>query len=218
MITEFQPLPLLGEGTLWEDGDTTVNLVRPGSAAFDEIVRMRGLVACAPTSDPIDDYSTHYALYDKGKLIVWLRATRRIHGVLDCEAYYPDALIEEFKPVLVASGRLGRHPEEQGRSSLVQLAFRCGWGHQFIHGARIDILNSRQALDSFYQRIGYYALPGWSFVHPRTGVMHDLRGFVPARDVVGPWEDLFASVSPEAAFPLRQRLLSYARELVHQMQ
>lgn len=212
-MIELQPLPLLGEGMLWEDGELRVCLVRPGSTAFDEIVQMRGLVACGPSTDSVDEYSTHYALYSRERLQVWFRVTRPIHGVLDCETYYPSDLVSEFRLVLAASGRLGRHPEEQGRSSLVSAALRCGWSHQFIHGARVDVINSRQALAPFYQRIGYHLIPGWSFLHPRTGLTHDLRGFVPAHDAPGTWQDLFTSIPLEAAFPLRERLRAYTRDI-----
>jgi hypothetical protein len=212
-VSELQPLALLGEGVLWEDGDTRVHLVRPGSSLFEEIVRLRETVTDGPGTDAVDEYSTHYALYCGDRLKVWFRVTRAGRGLLDCEASYPEGLVEAFRPVLAASGRLGRHPEDQGRSSLVNVALRCGWGHQLKHGARLDVINSRQSLTSYYQRLGYRTLPGWSFVHPRTNTIHDFRAFVPACDAPVAWQDLFSSVPLDAASPLRERLQAYARGL-----
>lgn len=212
-MSELQPLALLGEGVLWEDGDVRVHLVRPGSFGFEEIVRLRGTVTDGPRSDAVDEYSTHYALYQGHRLKVWYRVTQAERGPLDCEASYPEGLIEAFRPALASSGRLGRHPEDHGRSSLVNVALRCGWDHQLRHGARLDVINSRPSLTSYYQRLGYSTLPGWSFVHPRTNLIHDFRAFAPACDAPRVWGDLFASIPLETALPLRERLQGYAREL-----
>lgn len=202
----LRPLPLLGAGLLYEDGDVQVHLVRPGSELFGQIVAGRAQVSCGPATDPIDEHSTHYALTQAGHLRVWFRVTRAHQGPLDCQAFYPPELIWACRDVLASTGRLGRHPADAGRSSLVTLAMRCGWGHQFACGARIDVINARTRLAPFYMRLHYPALPGWTFTHPRTGDVHDVRALAPAEDITGSWGDVFQGVPVATARPYRARL------------
>lgn len=208
----LRDLPLLGQGLLAQGDDWQVHLVRPGEPLFTAILDGRQAVSCGPVTDTIDGHSTHYALTQGGSLQVWFRVTRAHQGPLDCEGAYPPELVEAFRPVLASTSRLGR-PPGPGRNHLVILAMRCGWAHQLNQGAEVDLINARATLAPLYTRLQYPALPGWSFMHPRTGVTHDVRALAPACDIRGSWGDVFADRLVARAAPHRARLAA-ARRLV----
>lgn len=206
----WRELPLLGQGLLAEGDDWQVHLVRPGEPLFTAVLHGRQAVSGGPVTDDVDRHSTHYALTQGGTLQVWFRVTRAHQGSLDCEDAYPPDLIRAFRPVLASTSRLGRQPGP-GRNHLVTLAMRCGWAHQLSQGAEVDLINARATLAPLYTRLQYPPLPGWSFTHPRTGALHDVRALAPACDIRGSWGDVFADVPVTRAAPHRARLAAAGR-------
>ena len=170
--------PLLGA-----DG-FVVSLITFDSAAFADVLALREGMSSGPPTDPADAHSYHYCLYCGAKALAAYRVTRLI-----------DAPFEEFENLPPTGKNL--LPNETASSSrlvvrerepraVVSTLFRIALRHQWLLGARLDVINVRSQLIRYYLRLGYILLDWPSFVHGRSGKEHYWMLAVPGYDLRKP--------------------------------
>jgi hypothetical protein len=141
-----------------------------GDRGFEAILEIRSSRGeRASEADAHDLHADHYLLRLHGSPIAALRVQQARRAQLDCEAFYPPALLASFRSVVCSASRLVRHARARARPSLIRRLFVAAWAHQFREGMRIDLVNVHMPMVNYYLSIGYQAIHGSEFVHPRLG-------------------------------------------------
>jgi hypothetical protein len=136
----------------------------------DEIYRsVCGVRTANGTSNPFcgfDPYSYHYALMDHGRTVGAMTITRPDDGVVDCEAYYPQTLLNIFREDLLTSCRFMMLPTNDTSYSLLRWMTTSVWRDHVSLGCRAAVINAQSQMVPFYRRMGFRILDGFAFTHP----------------------------------------------------
>ena len=136
---------------------------------------------------PFDEYSYHYVLKTCednyisesgisnsmsaacGETVGAMTITRPDDGTVDCQSFYPPAMLSIFRNDLLTSCRFIILPAAQSSYALLRWMTTSVWKDQVKLGCRGGIINSQRDMTPFYRRMGFKLLEGFSFTHPTLG-------------------------------------------------
>ena|GEM_PF-6033418 len=156
--------------------------------------------AAAPKKDAYDGYSSHYCASVNGEPVV-LRVTHAARGPIECQEYYPVALLAH-REILVSSSRFyARDDRVVGRDVPMKL-LKSAWSAGAKIGARIDVTNCHIRGVLYYSRIGYVPIASGQFKHPILGTPSQSILITADPDHPSPFQSIFSAL-PDP-FPLDQ--------------
>jgi|GEM_PF-1936972 len=197
--TTTRPIPELLDH--WRDyaraHDLTLLDVACGSPEYDHIVNLRAEVygiAVADASDAIDRHSTLWLLMSGERPAGTLRCTYLRDGPLDCQAFMPAALLARYGDRIGSASRFCRSPSAPPLLRVGPFLIEHAWRAALEAGVRLDLMDVNVGFASYYERLGYRALPGTRFRHPLLDTPSEIMFLAadPARP--GPLSRLFARV------------------------
>ncbi len=117
-----------------------------------------------------DEYSNHYCLMHQSNPIGTLTTTRQARGNVDCHEFYPLAVLTQFHEAIASCCKFRINASScSNRLAAMRFMARESWGDLIEQGVRLDLINARRELASFYMRMGYTIVNGSDFVHPILG-------------------------------------------------
>ncbi|MEM6363164.1 MAG: hypothetical protein AAF539_05150 [Planctomycetota bacterium] len=161
---------------------------------FDRVCHVRQSVA-GESEFNFDRYSHHYLFENQGEPVGVMTVHRAEDGDLDCQSYYPEALVQQFRTSLVSVCKLRFLRDSRCPSSCLRSLIRAAWRHQLPRGIRFAILNTETSLAPFYRRIGFRRLDGFDFVHPQLGTDSQVMLMAADPDVRSFCNDLFRQIA-----------------------
>jgi hypothetical protein len=141
------------------------------SADFELIKKVRlerqGLKDCV---DLYDVDADHYLLIDQSaRPIFVMRVNQARRGELDCERFYPKELLDNHRSVLCSASRFMRSRQFSANPVLAKRFLHLVREDQLLEGMIGDVINAHAPMLPYYKSIGYEALNGHDFIHPRLG-------------------------------------------------
>lgn len=163
-----------------------------------------------------DAHSYHYALVRQDHAVGGMTITRPDDGEVDCEAFYPQPLLEVFREDLLTSCRFAMLPTANTGYSLLRWMTTAVWQDQVSLGCRAGLINSQRHMTPFYRRMGFRPLDGFSFVHPALGTASQVMTLRADPDEQPYFREAFEQLS--AVIPVRvwERVLSLSMRWAQQ--
>jgi ribosomal protein S18 acetylase RimI-like enzyme len=135
----------------------------PTGSDYDDIIELRSRMYGIPrgdAGDEVDGYSTLYCAYAGGAPVGTMRVTAALDGRLDCEEFYPHALLEAFRPRLGSASRFAVRQDLPPGMQVARVLIEAAWLHQIRRGIRLDVTNAHRRALRYYERIGYRPVAG----------------------------------------------------------
>ncbi len=176
-------------------------------SAFDlcaDIRRSQSSIS-TPHVDEFDVHAEIYLLTLEGKPVATMRVNQAQCGHLDCEEFYPQDFLHEFRPQIGSASRFARHALAKPDIVLMREFVSEVWRDQFLVGIRADLINVHTPMISYYERLGYRMLCNSRFVHPRLGTESHVMCLVASPEVPGALGRVFQTSEPDG-FVERMRL------------
>ncbi len=164
-----------------------------------------------------DEYSYHYVLHLHEKPLGTLTVQAACDGDLDCQSFYPRALVERHRERVIGTCKMRIRRGAESPMEALRTLIRSAWIDQIRRGTRVSIANSEPRLTAFYRRIGFTYVPGFDFVHPKLGTQSQVLVMAADPNHRSFCQDLFAllpdPVSQQATIHLCRRSNAIITEL-----
>lgn len=165
------------------------------SAHYNDVCEVRARVYRRNTfdaADAVDAYSHLYCAYLHGRPVASLRVTPATAGRLDCEDYFPEALVVAFRSRIASASRFCCLPDVDASLRVPRLSVEAAWIEAIRrHGSRLDIIDVHERAISYYQRLGYCLVQDSFFTHPLWGTPSHVMVFPAHRDRATPIQHVF---------------------------
>lgn len=179
---------------VWEDKASGLSVckVSTSTSAFDAVLAIRNAVSQgrATNTDAHDECADIYLLTSHNKPIATMRVNQAHRSALDCEEFYPQSFIHQYRSIICSASRFARHPSAPADISLMRILIREVRKDQYLSGMRVDLINVHISMIAFYARMGYKLLCNSHFIHPRLGSSSYVM-FLISRPGVGALEAVF---------------------------
>ncbi|HEV2613857.1 MAG TPA: hypothetical protein VGV92_04010 [Gammaproteobacteria bacterium] len=177
---------------------------------YNDILAIRSQVYKIPLEDARakgDEYSHHYCAYLDTQPVIVIRATQAKMGELDCEAYLPAPLITAFRNKIASTTRFCSI-NRKAMMNLSTIFLQTVTFDQTNQGMRLDLIDVREDMVRYYQRLGYMPVSGSFFIHPHWKTRSIVMLFVADLSL----DSAFNPIRPTIKDPLTlQELAPYVR-------
>jgi CDGSH-type Zn-finger protein len=150
------------------DAPKYLRKIRSSDPDFKMILDLRKSVnSKADPEDEFDQSADHYLIANHEMAIAAMRVNQARKGSLDCEKYYPDKFLSDYRYMIGSASRLVKAKPNRGAPKEIFDFVRAVWRDQFLDGMRIDLINVHIPVIPLYLRIGYSVISRSQFIHPR---------------------------------------------------
>lgn len=119
--------------------------------------------------DGLDSYSEHYLAFMDQAPVATMRVTRKSSGPIECEEYFPQALLKAKAHQICSATRFAATPSVQASTKTAVILTEVVRLHQASMGIRLDVINVHERAVRYYGKMGYELVANSHFVHPTLG-------------------------------------------------